>query len=434
MEQATTTLEDLTSVRKRLQIEVPADTVRAETERVFAEVGRRARLPGFRPGKAPRAVLERAFGDEVRREVLGRLLERSFAEAVESHGLNVVGSPDLDLPSLSPGEALRYSVTVEVRPTITVGSLEGLEAVRPSAEVTDADVDRVIDRLRDSVAQLRPVEDRSTVESGDVLSVTLTSRLGDAEPVRREDVLLEAGTGAFPLALERQLVGQHRGAHLSLRVPYPSDYANPGLAGKTVDFEVEIRELRLKELPPLDDDFARDHGRAESLDALRARIRTELEREAAERADEAVRHTIVDQLISRHPFDVPPSLVDRRAEAIVASLPLRLPEGAERDQAVAELRAQMRPRAEHEIRAELLLDAVAAREGVGVTEEDVRAEMEAMARRGRIVIEQVRALYDRPEAQAALKAKLVRDRALAGLIAAARVMPSASAESIAHEK
>jgi trigger factor len=436
MDPSRVTLEDLTPVRKRLTIEVPADAVQAELERAFERVGRQARLRGFRPGKAPRAVVERVFGPEVRREVLGRLVEQSFHAAIEQHRLSVVGTPDIDADAITPGESLRYSATVEVRPSIELGDLAGLSARTPSVTVTDDDVSRALEAMRESVAQLRPVEDRSVVESGDVVVVDLSSRLAGGEPVRREGVMLEAGTGAFPLALERQLVGQHRGAHLSLHVPYPAEHPNPGLAGKSADFEVEIRDLRAKELPALDDDFARDHGRCESLAELRTRVRADLEQEAHRRAHESAREEIVDQLIARHPFDVPSTLVERRTETLLSSLDLRAPGGADREAALARVREELRPRAERQVRAELLLDALAERDGIAVSDEAVRAEIENIASRERQAPERVRAFYERPEARMALRARLVRERAMDRLMesAVARAVPPTAAESVAHEK
>src|SRR5262249_32483073 len=161
----------------------------------------------------------------------------------------------------------------------------GIEVVRPLYDVTDADVDEVLASIRESAAQLRPIEDRTVVEPGDVVVVNVGSMLGGGQPQRREGALVEAGSGSFPLALARQRVGQHKGTHLSLDVPYPEDSGNASLAGKTVRFEVEIVELKAKELPALDDDFARDNGRAESMDDLRAKIRADLEAQASARAD-----------------------------------------------------------------------------------------------------------------------------------------------------
>src|SRR5438046_2066641 len=309
MEPSTATLENLTPVRKRLQVEVPADGVQGELDRTFHEVGQRARLRGFRPGKAPRPVLERVFGEEVRREVLGRLVEASFHHAVETHGLAVVGTPDIDAEPITPGAALRYSATVEVRPAIALGDLSGLQIARPTTRVSDEDVERTIGELRESVAQLRPVEDRAQVEAGDVVRVDLTSRLEGGEPVHREGVLLAAGPGSVPLALERQRGGQRRGARRPPRVPDPGQHRTPGVAGTH-----------------------------------------------------------------------------------------------------------------------------AGRGGCGVSDAVLAAEIGGLAARGGQVVERVRALYGRAEARGALRAKLVRDRALARLLGTARVMPSLPAESVAHEK
>jgi trigger factor len=190
--------------------------------------------------------------------------------------------------------------------------------------------------------------------------------------------------------------------------------------------------LRAKELPPLDDDFARDHGRADSLADLRGRIRADLERQAAARADAAVHAALVEQLIARHAFDVPSSLVDRRCDALLAALDVRLPEGAEGEQALERLRTEVRPRAEREVRADLLLDAIAAARGVEVDDAAVEAEIEALAARQGQAPERIRAFYERPEARRALRIRLGRERALALVLADAKVVPRAVPKDVAR--
>lgn len=432
MESAKSTLEEVGPSRKRLEIEVAAPAVARELDRAFSLVGRQARLPGFRPGRAPRHVLERMFGEQIRREVLGRLVEESFHHAVHEHQLAIIGTPEIDADVLTPGEALKYSALVDVRPVIDLRDLASVEASRPSIVVQDADVDRVVEQLRESVAQLRPVE-RAMVESGDVVTVNVTTRFPDAEPQRRENVMLEAGGGSFPQALERQLVGQSRGAQVTIAVPYPDDYGNASLAGKTAEFDVEIVDVREKELPALDDDFARDHGRSESLDDLRAKIRADLERQAAAQADAHVREAVIEQLIAQHPFEAPGSLVDRRCDAILASLDFRVPPGADAEAALQAARTELRPRAERDVRAELILDAVAEREGVSVGDAEVEQEIDAVASREGQAPERVRAYYQRPEARAALRARLTRVRALERVVERAKIMPAAEAEQVARE-
>jgi trigger factor len=433
MELSKLTLEELSPVRKRIEVEIPAGTVQSELDRAFAAVGRQARLRGFRPGKAPRPVLERAFGERVRRDVLERLIGESLQQAVETHRLAVVGTPDVEAEGLTPGQALRYAATVDVRPVIEVRDLGGLHAVRPSAAVGDAEVDEVLESLRQSVARLRPIEGRQIVEAGDVVTVDVTSRVDGGEPVRREGVMLEAGGGTFPQALERLLVGLPLGACRTFEVRYPGEYPNRNLAGKTVHFEVEVKDIRLKELPPLDDDFARDHGKCDTLAELRARIRADLEERAARRAEVVAREAIVDELIARHPFEVPPSLVARRTEALLASLDLELPsDPAARETQLERLRAEIRPRAERDVRAELVLDAVAAHAAITVSDDDVAAEIAALAAREGRAPERVRAFYERPEARAALRARLVRERALAHVMRHATIVPTENAKEFAR--
>jgi len=425
-------VEDLSPVRKRLQVEIPASEVQTEFDRAYTSVGREARIHGFRPGRAPRAVLERMFGEHIRREVLARLVEHSFHHAVEEHHLDVVGSPEIDADTVTPGTILTYSATVDVRPAITVEHTSGLELERPVYEVSDADVDRVLESLRESVAQLRPIEDRTVVEVGDVATLNVTSRLDGGEPQRREGAMIEAGSGSFPLALERQLVGQHRGAHLSIEVPYPADYGNPSLAGKTLSLEVEIVDLKAKELPPLDDDFARDHARADSLADLRSRVRADLEEQATARADAELRDALLEQLLARHPFDVPTSLVLRRCDAILAALDVRIPQGPEGETLMERLRQEVRPRAEREVRADLLLDAVAATRGVEIGDDAIDAEIDALAHRQQQEPERIRTFYKRPEARMALRTRLGRDRALAQVLAEAKVVPRAASKEVAR--
>ncbi len=427
-------VETLSPVRRRVQIEVPASEVQGELDRAYASVGRDARIRGFRQGRVPRAVLERMFGEQIRREVLARLVEHSFHHAIEAEHLDVVGAPEIDADAITPGASLKYSATVDVRPVITVGETAGLAVTRPVFEVIDADVEELLQSMRESVAQLRPIEDRTIVETGDVVTINVTTERDGGMPQRREGVLVEAGAGTFPLALERQLVGQHKGAHVTLDVPYPAEYGNASLAGTTVRFAVEIVDLKAKELPPLDDDFAKDHGRADSLVELRAKIRADLEAQASARADAAVQDAVLDHLIARHGFDVPASLVDRRCDALLAAYDVRIPDGSEGTAMLERLRAEVRPRAEREVRVDLILDAVGAARGVTIDDTTLDAEIDTLARRQEQAPERIRAFYDRPEARHALRSRLGRARTMSLLLAEAVVTAQPMPKDVARAK
>jgi trigger factor len=416
---ARATVHDEGPVRKRIEVEIPADEVQREIDRGFERVGQQAHIRGFRPGRAPRKVVEQTYGEQVRREVVTRLVEHSFQHAVEDHALAVVGSPEIDGGELVPGEPMRYTVLVDVRPEIVLGEVAGIPVARVDPVVSDDDVARALDGLRERAAELRPITDRVVIEAGDVATVDLASQLGD-ERQTREGVLLEAGIGGFPLALERQLVGQRLGARVTLDVAYPPDYGNTSLAGKTVSFDVQVNELHSKELPALDDEFARDHGQCDSLAELRQRVRFDLEHQAVRQTEARVREAVLGTLLERHVFEVPASLVTRRGDTILASLGVRLPDGAEAESTLARLREQVRPQAEREVRADLLLDALAAREAVEITDADVDAEIAAMAARERQAPERLRALYERAEARDALRARLRRIRALEHAVSLAK--------------
>lgn len=421
--EARTTVHDESAVRKRIDIEVPAEEVQRELDRGFERVRQQAHIRGFRPGRAPRKVVEQAYGEQIRREVIARLVEHSFHHAIEDHALAVVGSPEIDAGELSPGEPLRYTVTVDVRPTIVVGDLSGIAVERAVPVITEEDVERTIDAMRERAAELRPITDRATVEAGDMVTLDLTSELGD-DRQSRQGVVVEAGSGPFPLALERQLVGRRLGETAQIEVPYPADYANGSLAGKTVRFEVRVTELHAKELPALDDEFARDHGLGDTLAELRARVQADLEQQAAAHAEAQVRDNVLRVLLERHEFEVPASLVVRRCDGILASVGVRLPEGPEGEQMLARLREQVRPQAEREVRADLLLDAIAAQRQIEVSDGDVDAEIAAMAARERQAPERLRAFYERAEAREALRARLRRVRALEHVVSLARIDPA----------
>jgi trigger factor len=404
------TVEDVSAVRKRLQVEVPSDEVQREFDRAYDTVRHSSRLRGFRPGKAPRRVLERVYGEQVRQEVMSRLVEATFHKAIEEHAFAIVGSPEIDVDGLESGAAFRYTATFDVRPPIELGDLAAIAVERHVPVVSDDDVERTLGRLRDSAAQLRPIDDRGVVESGDVVTLDLTSRMGEADPQERKDVMLEAGSGSFPEAIEQRLVGQHVGADFDLEVTYPEDYGNQGLAGRTVHFAGQVKSLHQKDLPPLDDDFARDQGHAESLADLRDKIRADLEAQAGEHAESELRDRVMRQLVERHAFEVPVSLVDRRCEAMLASLGVRAPEGAEAEAMLARLREQVRPRAEQDVRADLVLDELVARDGLDPGDEEVDDEIAAITAHEKEP-ERMRAFYARPEARAALRTRLGRARA-----------------------
>ena len=226
-------VETVDSLRRRLAVEVPAETVSAEIEKAFAELARAAKVPGFRPGRVPRAVLERMFGDRVRAEVFGRLIQDSYAEAIEEQQIAAVGQPEIVTEQTEAGAALRYRATVEVKPDVTVEGYTGLSVDRPLSPVTDEDVTAALGRLQQSLAQLRPVTDRTHIQPGDVVSLDYEARIDGRLMSRGENRDVELGANRFPTGFDDHLIGAPVGAKLDFDITYPSEHPAPELAGKS---------------------------------------------------------------------------------------------------------------------------------------------------------------------------------------------------------
>ena len=342
-------VETVDALRRRLAVEVSPEEVQTEIEKAYADLGRAAKVPGFRPGRVPRHVLERMFGDRVRGDVFGKLIQRSYAEVIEQQRIAAVGQPEIVTEQAEPGAPLRYKATVEVKSEVVADRYAGLEAERPLAPVSDADVDATIERLRQSLAQLQPITDRTEAQAGDVATVDYQGHIDGRLAGRAEHRDIELGTNGFSPEFDQALLGTHVGGDVEFSATYPQDHANADLRGKTVQFKVHVERLSRKELPSLDDEFAKDHGACATLEELRTRVRQQLQAEAAHAADEAVQRALLDELSKRHDIPVPVAMVQRRTEALVEEVwhdwqQQRIRPKNE-SQARERLRAELEPRA-----------------------------------------------------------------------------------------
>jgi len=428
-------VETVDSLRRRLAVEVPAEEVSAEIEKAYVQLARGAKVRGFRPGRVPRPVIERLFGDRVRAEVFEKLIQQSYAEVVEEQRIAAVGRPEIVTETARPGEVLRYSATVEVKPEIVVKHYAGLDVERPLVPVTDADVDAFLERLRQSFAQLRPIVDRTAVETGDVVTVDYEGRV-DGRPVGRgEHRDIEIGANGFPREFDQHLLGAAAGSELDFAVSYPADYGSTELAGKTVHFHVHVRALSHKELPPLDDEFAKDHGECSTLDELRQRARTRLESEAAQHADDAMRQALLDALASANDVPIPTALIERRIEALMEEVwrewQQRRIRPKNETEALARLREELQPRARQQVKIGLLLEAIAHQEHITISEADVEERITTLAAGAGAAAERLRAFYQDANARRELRDRMLQARAVDAVVRVAHVTTRERASSVA---
>jgi trigger factor len=416
-------VEAVDAIRRRLAVEVPEHEVRAEIERAYADLGRQARVRGFRPGRTPRAVLERVFGDQVRAEVFERLIRDSYREAVDAERLEPVGSPQIVTEGAAPGGPLRYSATVEVKPDVVASGYLDLEVERPLRPVDEEDVRRALEELRESFAQLVPVSDRVVTQSGDVAIADYEARVGRRLLTRADGRLIEVAAGGE--GISARLAGMTVGTDTQFTITYPADHADANLAGQDVTFHVRLKALTRKELPPLDDDFAKDHGECATLAELRDRMRRHLEAAAARDAESALRGALLARLVAAHPIDVPQAMVERRAhgltDEVIASLGLRRPPASREAELRARVHTSLEPRARDQVKAALILEAIARQERLDVPNEDVDVRIEHLAARAGQAAERVRKACAEPAARAALRAQMLQERALELVVQRARV-------------
>lgn len=376
------TAETNTCLRE-LQIEIPAEVVEKETERVTREFVRAARIPGFRPGKAPAGVVRARFSDEIKSEVLQSLIPNSLEAAARERNLQPVGRPRIGDLEFEPGKPVRFRATFEVLPEIRLGDYKELEIEAVKLEVTEEDVMREVDALREQAATLEPVEDRPA-EAGDtaVLSLvgTVTQPKAAAQkPIVINEALCHIGGESTLEAFTQGLRGARTGEERTIEVEYPDDYPEKELAGRRVSYQAQVKALKRKKLPALDDDFARQVSEHHTLEELKAKIRQSLEAARTHREQELTEQRLLDALLARHDFPLPETLIenqmDTRLERQVRALLSQGIDPRRLDLDWARLRHQQRQAAERDVRLALLLERIAETESIQVAEEEVEQEI-----------------------------------------------------------
>jgi trigger factor len=361
-------------VRRVMAFEVGPEELAQETETVLRRYAQKTKLPGFRPGKAPLALVRARLGKDVENEVRERIVARCFRDATRERGVEPVGEPVLD--EIGPGESdgLKFRVSFEVLPQITLAGHRGVEVSRRQVKVDEAEVDRTLEELRQAHARLTPAEGR-VAERGDVVVCDLRGTPSEGEPFARERMLLEVGAQQLPQPFLEKLVGATAGQDLDFVVEHRADDPSSQLAGKSVRYQIHVREVRTRDVPALDDEFARDLGEFADLAALRARVRSDLEARGAHEAELRVRQAVLDEVLLRHPVVLPEGLVDdeirRRLEHGVRGLIARGidPQKVELDW--KRMREEQVEPARKTVHARLILDAVAREEGIRVSSEEL---------------------------------------------------------------
>jgi trigger factor len=406
---------DVNATRKNVRVEIPTEVVSAEIDRIARDYGRRARVPGFRPGKTPPRVIKQRFKHEILHDVAHDLIPRAVDDALREKGLEAVDTPDVRDVNIEEGQPLTFTASFDTLPPFDPGELSTISIRRASSAISDEAVDLSMQRLRDRAARFEPVEGRG-VDHGDTVVLDLERKDPAGTGETHAGVSIELGAKANPPGFDEQLLGLEAGATKSFDITYPQDYPIGELAGTTVSYTVAVKGLKRRVLPELDDEFAKDLGEFDTLAALRARVREDLEHEAKHAAEREDRGELMKQLATRLPFEVPASMVEREVDRRLEDFARRLiDQGVDPRQANIDwnaFRDSQREVAREAVGAALVLDELARREQLQVTDEEVEREVERYAERTGRTPAAVRATLEKEGGLSRVSASLRREKSI----------------------
>jgi trigger factor len=417
--------------RRELDLEIPAEEVSKAMERVAKEFAKVARVPGFRPGKAPITLIRRRFADDIKGEVLQSLVPERVEKAVSEQKLTPVSQPKVEQLDFNDGQPLKFRAVFEVLPEFELGNYKDLQLEMPVMDVVDEDVTKTLEDMRERAAAFAPAEGRP-VQDGDYVQLKLTGTPeGEGEPLQADSVLCHIGAEETMAPFNENLRGVNIGDHKDFDVPYPADYPDAKLAGKTYHYSVDVLGIKTKKLPELNDDFAKDVSDATTLDELNKKIREGLEHQRDHKQKDLLREKVLGEIVKLHDFPVPQSLVehqmDVRLERVVRSLAQQGVDPRAVNIDWVSLRKRNEDRAKDDVKAELIVDRIATAENIDVTEEEVEHELQHLAGHSNESAEAIRARLTKQGTLDRIKAKLRSDKTLDWLAQNARVSTTATA-------
>ena len=422
-------LVDVNETRRDLSIEVPSDVVDAAIGQAAARLGKSARIPGFRPGKVPSTVIRQRFKPQIMQDVAEYLVSSSVGEALVEKGVEPIGTPDIKDLVLEEGKPLTFKASFDVVPSFDPGDLTTIEATEPSRAIEEDVVNQSLERLRERNARYEAVE-TGVVEPGHTVVVSLerkgTDKEGkEGEAEKHDQVNIELGAPSNPPGFDAEVTGMTPGTSKSFTLSYPDDYTIPELAGAKADYTVSLKEIKKRVVPALDDELAKDLGEFESLEALRKRVRDDLEHEAMHAAERQLRQDVLKQLSSRVPFAVPESLVEREIDRRLEDFARRLmdqridPRQANIDWNA--FREGQRAPAVEAVGSAIVLDEIAKRERIEVTDEELDAELQRYSEQTGHSVASIRARLQKDGELGRLAAGLRREKAVTHVMSRAQI-------------
>ena len=409
--------EKLEKSMVELQFSIDAETFKAAVNNAFKREGKKYAIPGFRKGKAPKAMIEKMYGKDLfQYDAINDLFPENYEAAVKEANIDVVGRPDAEVVSMSEADGVVLKVKVAVKPEVELGEYAGLTVTKEAKNVNEADVDAEVKRMQDRNGRLLTRE--GAAENGDTVDIDFEGFVdGKAfEGGKAEHYSLVLGSGSFIPGFEDQVVGHSAGEEFDVNVKFPEEYGAAELAGKDATFKIKLHEVKYKELPALDDDFAKDVSEYDTLDELKDSIRNNIKTNLDKQAEQKVENDLMDQVITNMKADIPDAMVDSRIDELVQDFEYRISQQGLKladylkymGMNIEQFRAQFKEQADKQVKMRLAMEAIVAKEGITASDEEFEEEVKRIADAYKMEADKVKSIVD----AAAVKADLAINKAI----------------------
>ncbi len=415
----------ISPVMMEVAVEVPAADVKAEVEKVYSNLQKKAHVRGFRPGKAPRQVLAHLYGPQVASDVVNAIVNETLPKVLSDKNVQPINQPQVEAGKFDQGAPFSYKARFEVSPEIEEVSWEGLELSRPSAEVKDDAVDEQLEMLRKQHSRLEAPEPARPAQKGDVVTIDFTLDI-DGKELKEgggNDVQLELGSGGIVPELETGITGKSVDAAFDVTTTFPAEHPREDLKGKSATFHVKVKDIKARILPALDDELAKDVGSFQTLVELRADVHTRLMKIMKDRSDTALAEQIIEKLNERNQVPVPPTLVEQQCRIMEMELLQNARRMGQRvtQEDMAKVHDQVHVDAEKKVRAGLIMAAIAKKLGIVIGDEDIQKGIAELAEETGKNVAKVRAEYSDPQRRQILIGMIMEDKVLDAIEAKAKI-------------
>ncbi|PLX90041.1 MAG: trigger factor [Desulfuromonas sp.] len=419
-------VENVSSIKKKISVEVSAERVSEEIAKAYKKIAKSAKVKGFRAGKVPMSVVERFYGDQMQQEVIGRLIHETYYKALVDNDIAAISEPSIeDSSALEKDKPFSYEAHVEVKPEVTAKDYTGIELKKEIFEFDEKVVDERLNEMLNSRSS-QVVAERDDAQNGDFVTIDFEGFVDGVafEGGAAQDHVLELGSGSFIPGFEEQLVGLKRGEEKEINVTFPEEYGNKDLAGKESTFKIALKEIKVKEVPELDDEFAKGYG-AESAEDLRNKIKDGYTKQETSRIDEDLKERLITVLVERNEVEVPDTMIERQLDFMHKNITNRL-----RSQGMTlemmgmndeAFRVMYRETAVKQVQGSLLLEAIGQQENISVDEGEIDSRLEEIAEMANAPLDEVKKYYASEEARKGLLAQIEEEKVITYLLGQSKI-------------